>query len=105
MANSGTIKDGVVDLQKMYSEDGQDPPRTPIEVCLNGWGYRTDPGTVPNSGSTCALVGDGWGDRRTKHTDRVRISNVCPPSDIENPQNRGTVPPPPHGVSAPYSLR
>ncbi len=27
MANSATISDGVVDLQEMYSEDGQDPPR------------------------------------------------------------------------------
>ncbi len=63
MANSGTIGDGVVDLQEMYSDDRQDPPLTPMEVCsaiLNGWGYRTDPGTVPNPGPACALVGDGW---------------------------------------------
>ncbi len=26
---------------------------------------------------------------------RVRIGNVCPPSGIDNTQNRGTVPPPP----------
>ncbi len=99
MANSGMIREGVVDLQEMYSEDGQEPPQNDIEVCsaiLNSWDHRTDPGRVPNSGSACALVSEGWGDQRTKHADRVRIGNVCPLSHIDNPQNKSTgfLPPP-----------
>ncbi len=78
---SSVIKDKVLELQEMYREDGYPlPPPTPTEICsaiLIGWSYRTDTYTVPNSGSACALVGDGMGGQGIIHFDRVSSGNVC----------------------------
>ncbi len=69
---SSVIKDKVLELQEMYREDGYPlPPPTPTEICSAiriGWSYRTDTYTVPNSGSACALVGDGMGGVRESFT-------------------------------------